>query len=291
MAFIKLLGTFAAKLLLVTLFVYGVLYFTPGTHLAEQKKLATAGMLDQWAGTSVTGMATGYLDWLGNTIRGELGHFQGDPITRRLLSHTWLTMALVVGALIFSFVLSLLMVLGRIAWPDNAFVGNGISLFNLVSGLHIVVLSYLLVMARWVLPDGDISVWHILILALGNGSLADFYTVLYEQINRALGQNYITAAKGRGASVRNHALRYEITLGLIEATLSRMPVLIGSTIMVEFIFSNFGLGYDIVQAVQERSFELIMGVTTVVAALVIFTTDFTAYMRYKLDPRLIRVIQ
>ena len=129
--------------------------------------------------------------------------------------------------------------------------------------------------------------WFVAILSLGSGTLADYYAILREQVHRALQLDYVQAAKGRGANPLIHAVRNQIILDVLEATTSRIPTLIGGTIVLEWLFSYLGLGYDIVKAIQSRDFDLIMGVTTVVATILICVVETTGFGRRRLDPRLV----
>ena len=227
-----------------------------------------------------------YLHWIKGLLHGDMGHHLSESVTERLVTHTPRTLLLVFGSLIISLITSLGLALLSIRLAGNALVRHVIALFNLLSGIHIIVISFAVIIAGWVLPNRGFSIWMLVILALGNGTLVDYFVILREQIACALHQDYVSAAQGRGASPLRHAMLYEITLGLIEATSSRIPALVGGTIILEWIFSYIGLGFDIVKAVQVRSFELIMGVTTVIATLLILVTEVTDALRRRLDPRL-----
>jgi peptide/nickel transport system permease protein len=275
--------SFLIKLLGITFCVYAVLYFAPGNRGSKVRRLESTieeistprNVPNEMA---FTHMVWDYGNWMGGILKGKFGY-------RYLIKHTGKTLGLVVGSLGLSLVIALTMVYLSLMCTERAMVRDLISLINLLSGMHVLVLSYLLIYWGWVSPRG-FSFWLLLILALGNGALADYYSILREQTNKARGMEYVEAARGRGADVIRHLRRYEMTLGLIEATSSRFPVLIGSTIIVESIFSYLGLGYDIVNAIRLRNFERIMAITMVVAALLIFVTEFTDYIRKRLDPRL-----
>jgi len=228
-----------------------------------------------------------YLAWLGGAIQGEMGYYRGEPVVERLAGSIPRTLLLVGGSLAISLILALSMALYTTKRGSNPLVQNTISLANLISGVHIIVLSYVAIIAGWAIPNTGFSIWLLLVLAVGNGTLMDYFAVLREQINRAIQQDYVAAAMGRGANPLHHAAIFEIALSIVEATSSRIPALVGGTIIIEWVFSYLGLGYDIVKAIQDRSFELIMGVTTAVAVLLILVTEVTGFLRHKFDPRLV----
>lgn len=228
----------------------------------------------------------GYLRWLSKAAQGDLGYYYGTPVVERLRSDAGRTLLLVAGALLVSLTLALALIAVEAWRPRNPWVGYGVQTFTAFSGLHVIVLCFATIGMQWALPNRGFSLWLIVILAIGNGTLADYYAILREQVAGATRQDYVQAARGRGASPLVHALRNEMLLGLLSATSSRVPALIGGTIVIEWVFSYLGLGYDIIKAIQDRHFELIMGVTTAIAAVLVGVLEASALARRSLDPRI-----
>ncbi|MBM3280313.1 MAG: ABC transporter permease subunit [Candidatus Handelsmanbacteria bacterium] len=274
-------GSLLLKLLGITLFVYVVLYVTPGSNLEEMQRHRAVKE------RSVGKLVSGYLDWAGGAVRGNLGTCEGTPVVERLGSHVPRTLKLVGGSLVLSLALALGMTVISLH-ANNLLTKNLVSLLNLISGLHIIVLSFAMIILGWVQPNAGFSPWLLVILTFGNGTLVDYYSVIRTQISQALHQDYAIAAMSRGASQLRHATLYEITLGLMDATNSRIQTLVGGTIIVEWVFSYLGLGYDIIKAIELRNVDLIMGVTVAVALLLIFLGELTDTVRNRLDPKLSR---
>ena len=235
---------------------------------------------------TMSAMSAAYGRWLTRAARGDLGYYYGTPVITRLTTHAARTMLLVAGALVLSLAAALMMVVADLRWSGHRIVNFFVQVVGVLSGLHVIVLCFGVIALQWAAPNSGFSVWLIVILALGNGTLIDYYHVLREQIRNALHRDYVEAARGRGANPLKHAVRYEITLGLIDATSSRIPALVGGTIVIEWVFSYLGLGYDIVKAIESRDFELIMGVTTVVALVLICVLEASSLAHRSLDPRL-----
>ncbi|MBT5874820.1 MAG: ABC transporter permease subunit [Candidatus Latescibacteria bacterium] len=323
---------FGLRLIGVTLFVYTILFLTPGTlrvrvaeagdggtvqrrngvhHNAEQDltlvdgdclqagsdgatlsynseagRLVGVGPGERHCVGGIIDVPGGYLRWLGKAVRGDLGHYYGTPVLERLGVHAGRTLLLVSGALVLSLALALGLVVVDLLRSDSRWVGYAIQSVTAVSGLHVIVLCFATMGLQWAVPNTGFSVWLIIILAVGNGTLADYYAILREEFGSALTQDYVLAAQGRGASFLLHATRNEMALGLLEATSSRIPTLIGSTIVIEWVFSYLGLGYDIVKAIQGRNFEMIMGVTSVLAVVLIGVLESAGLARRFLDPRI-----
>ena len=226
-----------------------------------------------------------YSSWLVGAIKGDMGYHISEPVIERLSGSIPRTLRLVGGSLAISLILALAMALYSLKRGRSPLAQGVISFANLISGVPLIVLS-LAMQEVWPIANKDFSICLPLVLAVGNGTLMDYFAVLREQINRAIHQDYVGAALGRGANAFHHATIYEISLGIVEATSSRIPTLVGGTIIVEVMFAYNGLGNDIVEAIAKRSFELIMGVTTAVAVLLILVTEVTDFLRHKFDPRL-----
>jgi len=277
MSLIRILVQSVIKLIGVTSLVYVVLYCAPGhiaIHGVEKERSLGRAAID-------------YVEWGGKVITGDWGYYKdGRKISERLKQHIPRTLLLVGGSLVISLLLSLLMVLASLYWQHMVLVRSSITIINLLSGIHIIVLSYVFVLFDWARPNEGFSFWLLIILALGNGALVDYFSVLHSQFDKALSQDYVSAALARGADRFRHATRYEILLAIVEATSSRIPALIGGTIIVEYIFGYNGIGFDIIKAVENRHFDLTMGVTTALAILLIGISDMTQFVRQRLDPKL-----
>ena len=280
MALIQLLAQSVIKLVGITSLVYIVLYCAPGhiaIHGVEKERSLGHAVID-------------YVEWGGKMLTGDWGHFKdGTKISERLKQHIPRTLLLVSGSLVISLVIALLMVIVSLRWQHMAIVRSSITIVNLLSGIHIIVLSYVFISFDWARPnqqEEDFSIWLLVILAFGNGALVDYFSVLHTQVSKALSQDYVSAALARGAGRLRHAMRYEIVLAIVEATSSRIPSLVGGTIIVEYVFAYNGIGFDIIKAVENRDFDLTMGVTTAMAILLIGITDITQFLRHRLDPKL-----
>jgi ABC-type dipeptide/oligopeptide/nickel transport system permease component len=265
-----------AKILAITLFVFVVLALTPGGAAGPQ------GQADR----SLVGALAAYVHWLGAAVQGDLGHCAGEPIRARLGQSLGRTLPLVAAALAFSLVFSAALAALAAVWAWSRWVAVVVRSLTALSGAPLVVLALGAFALRWVDPNQGFSPWFVVILGLGNGTLVDYYTLLRQQIDEARQRDYVVAAQGRGASRARHAWRNELLVGLLDATWSRVPGLIGGTIVVEWVFAYTGLGYDIVKAVQDRHQELAMAVTAVVAVLLVSLGEGVERVRRHLDPRL-----
>jgi peptide/nickel transport system permease protein len=108
----------------------------------------------------------------------------------------------------------------------------------------------------------------ILVLGIGNGALSEVIRHLREEMSRVMAEDYIRAARAKGASVWRHAFKEGILLPVTEIVASKIPFIIGGAVIVEQVFNWPGMGRMAWQAAQDRDFPLIMGIAIVTAAFV-----------------------
>jgi peptide/nickel transport system permease protein len=125
-------------------------------------------------------------------------------------------------------------------------------------------------------------------ITLGLYGTALFIRLVRAELSGALGEPFVRAARGRGASRLSagvkHALRNALApivqLGVLDA-----GALIGGAIVTERIFRWPGLGELAVVAVQNRDAQAIVGVTLVGSAAVVLSTLVADLAQLWLDPR------
>ena len=104
-----------------------------------------------------------------------------------------------------------------------------------------------------------------------------------------LGQDYVRTARAKGLRdqtvVGSHAFRNAL-LPVVTIIGSYVPNLLGGAIFIESIFGWPGMGRLFLDGVESRDFPLIMGLTLVLA-IVILTTNILVDVAYALvDPRI-----
>ena len=134
---------------------------------------------------------------------------------------------------------------------------------------------------------GTLHFGMLAILALGNGTLSDYVAVLREELRRIFSQDYVLAALGRGGNRVRHVMR-ETGLMLMDVTVAKIPLLVGSTIVLEVLCSYYGLGWYIVKAIGStpRDINLTMVTTTLIVGGLIGINLVSDAIRMALDPRI-----
>lgn len=221
-----------------------------------------------------------YMTWMTALWTGNL------EISEFFFDHTLKSYGLVAGSLLVAAVVAFCFALANIAWPASVALRQFTRAVEFLSSSHVIVLCFVVIVIGLAKPNSGFSLWMIAVLALGNGLLNDFSAVLRQCLLRGLDSDYAEAARSRGASALRHAWRNEIAIGMMDATVSQIPILIGGTIVVEYVFGFPGIGKDIVDAVAKRDVSMIMAVTVVVATTMIVCAELVGFSRRHLDPKL-----
>jgi peptide/nickel transport system permease protein len=103
-----------------------------------------------------------------------------------------------------------------------------------------------------------------------------------------LGSDYITTARakgiGAGRVVLAHALR-NAAVSSITVLGVNIAYLVGSTLVVERVFSLPGIGTLMIDGIFNRDFPVVQGVTMVFAVMVVAVNLLTDVTHASLDPR------
>jgi peptide/nickel transport system permease protein len=141
-------------------------------------------------------------------------------------------------------------------------------------------------------PGRVLDVAHHLILPAA--SLALFYAAIYTRLMRAsmlevTGQDYVRTARAKGISERRvlygHALRNAL-LPLLTVVGVQVGSLLGGSVLVESVFGWPGLGRLAFEAVQQRDYNLLLGILLMSSVLVVAVNLAVDLLYAVLDPRI-----
>jgi len=131
-------------------------------------------------------------------------------------------------------------------------------------------------------------------LILPAASLALFYAAIYTRLMRASmlevsGLDYVRTARAKGISERRviygHALRNAL-LPLLTVVGVQLGSLLGGSVLVESVFGWPGLGRLAFEAVQQRDYNLLLGILLMSSLLVIAVNLLIDLLYAVLDPRI-----
>jgi len=137
---------------------------------------------------------------------------------------------------------------------------------------------------------GD-TVWHVVLpmATLTVGSLAYYSRFMKAGLLEVVREDYVRTARAKGLSefvvVVKHAVRNSL-IPIITLLGASLPILIGGSIVVEFIFEIDGMGKLALEAVTKRDYAVIMG-ENILAAILTMVGVFVADLAYAVvDPRI-----
>ncbi len=137
---------------------------------------------------------------------------------------------------------------------------------------------------------GDLA-WHLIlpVTCLSFPALASISRYMRSGMLEVIRQDFIRTAYAKGLSERavvfRHALRNSLIpvvtlLGLM------LPHLIGGSVIVERIFGIPGMGLLAFEAVAHRDYPMVMGITTLVAVVTMFSMLLSDVLYAAVDPRI-----
>jgi oligopeptide transport system permease protein len=197
-------------------------------------------------------------------------------------------------ALVFGIPLGLLAALRANKWPDYTamFVANvG---FAVPSFLIATLLIYFFAV-RWGdifdIPTSGWTTWQSKILptiALGLGPMAYFARLTRGSVLETLQQDYIRTARAKGLRRRRVVVVHTLRNSLIPVVTAAGPILgflITGSFVIDQIFAIPGIGRYYVTAVTGRDYSVVMGLTVLLAMIVIVANMVVDILYGILDPR------
>lgn len=197
-------------------------------------------------------------------------------------------------ALVFGIPLGLLAALRANKWPDySAMVVANVG-FAVPSFLVATLLIYFFAV-RWGdifdVPTSGWETWQSKILptiALGLGPMAYFARLTRGSVLETLQQDYIRTARAKGLRRRRIVVVHTLRNSLIPVVTAAGPILgflITGSFVIEQIFAIPGIGRYYVTAVTARDYSVVMGLTVLLAMIVIVANMVVDILYGILDPR------
>jgi peptide/nickel transport system permease protein len=295
-------------LILVTGAVFGALYLAPGSPvsvLAGGRPLSPAAVealkrqyhlnLPVWRQ---------YLDWVGGLLHGDFGRsvIFGEPVSQ-LMGNSAMNSLTLVG-----FASCLILTIGISAGVVSALWERrvapfilltttvGLAIPSFVTGMFLI--SIFAVSLRWfpVFGSGVGVVGTLRHLVLPGVALAIPPMAYVTQLTRTtvsgeLHREHVETALGRGlpywSVVRRHVLRNAL-IPIVTAGGLVVASLIAGDVVVENVFAIHGLGFLLVQSVQEKDYPTVQGVAVVLVVAFVAVNALVDVVTPLIDPRLRR---
>ena len=247
-----------------------------------------------------------YRTWMGGVLRGDLGNSLTShrPVSQELLKRVSLTCHLAVMSLIIALLIALpIGILSAVRQDTTAdYLGRLFAILGLSLPdfwLATVVITFLAIWFRWIPPIGFAPIWidparnlsQLLIPAviIGARLAAVSMRMTRSSLLEVLRQDYIRTARAKGlregAVIVGHAFKNAF-IPVVTIIGQQFSVLLGGTVIVEFIFLQPGVGSLMLDAVQLRDYTLIQGAVLFFATVIVVMNLLVDLSYAWLDPRI-----
>jgi len=246
-----------------------------------------------------------YLTFLGDLLRGDLGEslISGIPVAEQVRAALPYTLELTASGILLGTLLGVplgvLTAIRRNSFLD--YLGRTFSLAGLsVPAFFLgILLMYLLSIKLNLFPTlgagnpGDLldRFFHLILpgLALGLVMTAYVTRMTRSAMLNVLREDYIRTARAKGLREQvvlyRHALRSAL-IPIISIIGIYSVVLLGSSVMVEIVFSRPGLGKIMLTAMKQRDYAVLQSVMVIYAAFAVFINLLTDLLYGLVDPRI-----
>ena len=246
-----------------------------------------------------------YFSFLFELGRGDLGRslISGVPVAsqvRAALPYTLeLTFAGIFLGLVFGIPLGILTALrrnGLIDYLGRAFSLAGLSVPSFFLGILLMLIFSIKLEFFPVVGGGDLfnildTLYYLFLPALTLGLIMTTYVtrVTRSSMLNTLQEDYIRTARSKGLReqvvIISHAFQNAL-IPVISITGINVIVLIGSSVMVEIVFSRPGLGKLIVGAMKQRDYITLQSIMVIYAGCVVLVNLITDLLYGIVDPRI-----
>lgn len=266
--------------------------------------------------SSFRGIVGGYLKWIGNLVKGDLGtSFKYEkPVAQVIGENMWISFAIAVVATILQFLIAIPLGISSathqysvrdytvtvftmigLSLPTYFFAAIVIKLFSVdlgwlpANGLIYATKNYMDNFAGSMEKFGDIVV-HLILPIFVSVILSIGGLMRYTRTNtlEVLGADYIRTARAKGLSektvIYKHAFRNTM-IPLATLLAGILPSLFGGMMITEQVFGIDGIGRLAYQALREGDIPFVMGYNMFLAILTIIGTLLSDIMYSIVDPR------
>ena len=227
-----------------------------------------------------------YFFWIGEVLNGNFGISvrHGRPVIEIILERFPLTLELAILSLIIALSFGIPVGIMSSVWREKKIdiIGRLLALFgqavpNFLLGL--LILYYLSVYFEimpnsgnysdlWINPLENLRQMFLPAITLGFSFAASVMRTTRSSMLEVFGEDYIRTARSKGVSEFNIIFRHALRNALIPVvTLSGVELgyLLGGTLIVEEVYALPGLGRLILNAISQRDYALVQGVTLFIA--------------------------
>jgi len=238
----------------------------------------------------------GFGEWFavqfwGGLVRGDVGQtYSGDDVIEVVVSGARHTLPIVFGTLIVAVVLALL-ITAFLAWLPFPSLRGAIKTSLLVLSITPVFILAFVMQSRGVLNIGSVTPVILAAcvgaLCIGDSNLGEMLLQFENELRNLRERDYIHAARLRGASEFKHMLP-GLLLPISSVSASKVAFLLGSVVIVEFLWGVPGLGDASLEAAEKGDALLLVTLTVLITGVVALVALVRDVLEILIDPRLRR---
>jgi peptide/nickel transport system permease protein len=296
-------------LFLVTLLVFSIIRFLPGTvvvlMMSEQGYASDRAKLEQMLGLDRPFYAQ-YLSYIGKVFRGDLGvsFWTREPVLDEILRRLPVSLELALLAMFFGLLIALpagiLSAIRQDSWLDYLFRTIAIGGLSVPSfWMATVIIVSASITWKWVPPMrftpfmrdplANLSQFILPAIILGFALSASVMRMTRSMVLEVLREDYVRTARAKGlresAVITRHVLKNAM-IPVVTIMGLQLSALIGGTVIMESIFVLPGMGRFLLDAITWRDYPVIQGINLFLATGVIILNLLIDLMYGFLDPRI-----
>ncbi len=250
-------------------------------------------------------LLTQYVTWLGNVIHGDMGDSISfsQPVLTVIVDHATPTILLALGSTVISSAIAIPLAIRAAAKPRSVWARmvTPVTAFGLAMPsfwLALVLVLVFGVIFRVLPTSGYVDVWAdpgqaikyliLPIVVLIAHQAALFVATLRESMSGELLSLYLRSARAKGVKERGVLYRHALPNALLPAITvigSSFGSVLGGVIIIETVFSIPGWGELLYNGITSRDYQLIIGVTLVIAVVYVMVNLIADLLYLVADPR------
>ncbi len=251
-------------------------------------------------------LAVQFVRWVSGVLRGDLGVsiFSHEPVNRLIAQRVEPTVSLATTTLLLAVVIAVSFgVLA--AWKATTWIDRAVMVLSVVGfSVPVFVVGYLLIYLfsiklGWLPVQGyapiaeGFETWirHLILpsIALGLAYVALIARITRTTMLDVLSEDYIRTARAKGVStgpmLMKHALK-NAGVPIVTVIGIGVALLIGGVVITETVFNIPGVGRLVVDAISQRDYPIIQGVTLIFSGVYVVVNLIVDLSYTVIDPRI-----
>lgn len=304
----RLLST-VVVMAIVAVFIFLLLHLSPGDPAAiivgDSASPAQIDAVRKQLGLDDP-LAVQFVRWIRGVLTGDLGIsiFSHEPVNKLIGQRIEPTVSLAVTTLLLAVIIAVSFgVLA--AWKVGTWVDRFVMVLSVLSfSVPVFVVGYLLIyvfsiklgwlpVQGYVPLEGGVLVWarHLVLpsIALGLAYVALIARITRTAMLDVLSEDYIRTARAKGVAtgpvLMKHALK-NAGLPIVTVIGIGVALLIGGVVITETVFNIPGVGRLVVDAISQRDYPIIQGVTLLFSGIYVIVNLLVDLSYTLLDPRI-----